>query len=513
MSASPQVERVVETRLPTRHGVFRMLGYREASGREHVALVIGHADVEGVRPADGPDSPATQARDVGGTSTGDSVPWVRLHSECLTGDALGSRRCDCGEQLDAALAIIAARGHGALIYLRGHEGRGIGLVEKLRAYALQDVGVDTVDANTRLGHPADARDYDAATEILHDLGLREVVLLSSNPAKQAAIEAGGVVVRERRSLIVPERAENATYLATKRDRMAHDDPSSDPIWRRLLKGVVPDTAGHPLERTLLERYGPLVAAGPDLVIAQLAQSIDGFIASRSGHAEYVSGPIDREHLHRLRALVDAVVVGGATVVADDCRLTVRAVEGDDPVRVVLDPRARVGVTAQLLQDGAAPTLWLWGEDAQRPADDPADVGGHPGDVGGHHGDVGGHRVEVGSHVEVVRLPLRADGGFEPAQVVALLRERGLRRILVEGGGRTVSAFLDAGVLDRLYLTTAPMLIGDGIPGIRFTGAEQLSGALRPGVRRFVLGDDVCTEFVLTDLGHGTTALLRRADPA
>jgi 3,4-dihydroxy 2-butanone 4-phosphate synthase/GTP cyclohydrolase II len=476
VSTLPQVERVVETRLPTRHGVFRMLGYRESSGQEHVALVMTRDDCAA------PDRTAAKG----------AVPWVRLHSECLTGDALGSLRCDCGEQLDAALAMIAAHGHGALIYLRGHEGRGIGLVEKLRAYALQDLGADTVDANTRLGHPADARDYGAATAMLGDLGLHEVVLLSSNPAKQAALEAGDVVVRERRSLIVPERVENATYLATKRARMAHDDPSSDPIWRRLLKGVVPDTAGHPLERTLLERYGPLVAAGPDLVIAQLAQSIDGFIASRSGHAEYVSGPIDREHLHRLRALVDAVVVGGATVAADDCLLTTRAVEGNDPVRVVLDPRAQVPASARVLQDPAAPTLWLWGEGAVPSA---------------------GDQAQVGSHVEVVRLPLRDDGGFAPGRVVALLRERGLRRLLVEGGGRTVSAFLHAGALDRLYLTTAPMLIGDGIPGIRFDGTDRLSGALRPGVRRFVLGDDICTEFVLTDLGHGTATPVRRADPA
>ncbi len=453
-----------------------MLGYREPSGQEHVALVMGHAEDR-----------------TGATAGVDGeVPWVRLHSECLTGDALGSRRCDCGEQLDAALALIAQRGHGALVYLRGHEGRGIGLVEKLRAYALQDQGVDTVDANIHLGHPADARDYSAAATILHDLGLHDVVLLSSNPAKQEAIEAGGVVVVERRSLIVPERAENATYLATKRARMAHDDPSSDSVWRRLLKGVVPESTGQLGERALLDRYGPLVAAGPDLVIAQLAQSIDGFIASRSGHAEYVSGPMDREHLHRLRALVDAVVVGGATVAADDCRLTVRAVEGEDPVRVILDPDARVPVTAAILQDDAAATLWLWGADTQHPSLEPG---------------------SLGDHVEVVRLPLADGGGFDPADVVAMLRRRGLSRVLVEGGGRTVSAFLDAGVLNRLYLTTAPMLIGDGVPGIRFTGADRLSGALRPSTRRFVLGEDLCTEFVLTDLGHGTPAPERRADPA
>lgn len=462
---SAQVKRVVETTLPTRHGVFRMLGYLEPSGQESVALVIG---------ADGPDDDPLAP-----------VPLVRLHSECLTGDALGSRRCDCGEQLDAALGIVAAHGRGAVLYLRGHEGRGIGLLEKLKAYALQDQGLDTVDANTRLGHPPDARDYGPAAAMLHDLGLDSIVLLSSNPAKQRAVEGHGITVQERRSLIVPDRVENAMYLATKRLRMSHDHPRREVVWEQLLDGVVPDLVTDPADQVIVERYGPVVSAGPDLVLAQLAQSLDGFIASRSGHAEFVSGEQDREHLHRLRALVDAVVVGGATVCADDCRLSVRAVPGQDPVRVVLDPRARVSPEAHVLSDGAAPTLWVLAPATPAPSHLPP-------------------------HVEVVRMPLR-EGGFAPADVLGLLRRRGLRRVLVEGGGRTVSAFLDAGVLDRLYVTTAPMLIGDGVPGIRFDGADQLSGALRPTVRRFLLGDDVCTELWLTDGRQETVPV--RAHPA
>lgn len=450
-SAVP-VQRVVETTLPTRHGEFRMLGYQESSGQEHVALVLGDG---------GP---------VPGAGT---VPWVRLHSECLTGDAFGSRRCDCGEQLDAALGIIAGYGRGALVYLRGHEGRGIGLIEKLRAYALQDQGLDTVDANTRLGHPADARDYGAAAAILLDLGIDDLVLLSSNPAKQEAIERHGITVTERRPLNVPDRVENASYLATKRRRMAHDRPGARDAWSALVSGAVPSPSPDRDEQGLIDRYGPLVDAGGEVVIAQLAQSLDGFIASRAGHADYVSGEEDREHLHRLRALVDAVVVGAATVSADDCRLTVRAVTGSNPVRVLLDPRGRVPAGSQALTDGAAPTLWVLGPDAATPG-------------------------LAAPHVEVVRLPLAGVAGFLPADLVAMLRERGLGRVLVEGGGRTVSAFLDAGLLDRLYVTTAPMLIGDGVPGIRFPGAERLSGALRPTVRRFVLGGDVCTELVLRE---------------
>src|SRR5690606_8733957 len=163
------------------------------------------------------------------------------------------------------------------------------------------------------------------------------------------------------------------------------------------------------------RYGPLVAHRGPLVLAQLGQSLDGFIASRTGHAEFVTGPEDREYLHRLRALVDAVVVGVGTVVADDCRLTVRAVPGPHPERVVLDPSARAPLTSAVLTDGAAPTLWVVGEHADVP-------------------------VAPAPHVTVLRVPVGGDGLAPPAVLEALAR-RGLQRVLVEGGGRTVSRFL------------------------------------------------------------------------
>jgi GTP cyclohydrolase II len=437
------VERVAETVLPTRYGVFRMLGYRDTDGSEHVALVRG------------------------GLAASAVPPLVRVHSECLTGDALGSYRCDCGEQLDAALRQVSEEGHGVVVYVRGHEGRGIGLLEKLRAYALQDQGADTVDANTALGFPADARSYHQTAEILQDLGLAAIRLLSSNPAKQEALEELGITVVERRSLIMAERAENAGYLATKRARMRHDPAPAADVWRELLAGVVPHAVAAGEAEELVHQYGPLVEHGTPMVLGQLGQSMDGFIASRSGDAEFVTGSQDREHLHRLRALMDAVVVGAGTVVADDCRLTVRAVPGSNPVRVVLDPSARVPLESAVLSDGAAPTLWVVGAAARLPEVLPV-------------------------HVEVQRL--EADGGFDPRSILGLLSRRSLCKVLVEGGGRTVSRFLQAGVLDRLYLTTAPILVGDGVPGIRFDGTDALSGALSAPVRRFVFGRDVCTEF-------------------
>ncbi|SCZ56494.1 GTP cyclohydrolase II [Arthrobacter sp. UNCCL28] len=148
------------------------------------------------------------------------APLVRLHSECLTGDVFGSYRCDCGEQLDLALGMISEHG-GTLLYLRGQEGRGIGLANKMRAYALQEAGFDTVEANERLGLPVDARQYEAAAQILMAMGLRKIRLLSNNPDKQKRLTSAGLVVLEMVPTEVPFRDQNIRYLKTKRERMAH----------------------------------------------------------------------------------------------------------------------------------------------------------------------------------------------------------------------------------------------------------------------------------------------------
>ena len=199
------VERVAVTTLPTRHGELTAVAYRDPlSGDEHVALVAG--------PLEALDAPG-----------GDPV-LARVHSECLTGDALGSQRCDCGPQLDESLRRVVAAGRGVVVYLRGHEGRGIGLAAKLAAYALQDAGLDTVDANLTQGLPADARDYTPAAHVLRDLGVGHVRLLTNNPAKQTGLEAGGVAVAERLPLAVPAGPRADGYLRTKRDRMGHDLP-------------------------------------------------------------------------------------------------------------------------------------------------------------------------------------------------------------------------------------------------------------------------------------------------
>ncbi len=190
------IEQVTCARVPTPEGEFQLCLFRDAAdGKEHLAIILGQVDsAAGV--------------------------LVRIHSECFTGDVLGSLRCDCGEQFHQALARIAAEGAGVLVYLR-QEGRGIGLGDKLRAYNLQDKGLDTIDANLALGHQADERDYTAAAQILNQLGVRSVRLLTNNPEKLGALHTLGIRVVERLPLYTQPTAENAGYLRTKRLRMNH----------------------------------------------------------------------------------------------------------------------------------------------------------------------------------------------------------------------------------------------------------------------------------------------------
>ncbi len=190
-------ERVAEAEIPTRYGSFMAVGFRSlVDEREHVAFVAGDL-------GDGEDT------------------LVRVHSECLTGDVFGSLRCDCGPQLDLALAKVAEEGRGVVLYIRGHEGRGIGLFQKLRAYTLQDSGRDTVEANQDLGVPVDARDYGIGAQILYDLGVRSMRLLTNNPTKRAGIEGYGLRIVDRVPLVTPRNEHNERYLDTKASKLGH----------------------------------------------------------------------------------------------------------------------------------------------------------------------------------------------------------------------------------------------------------------------------------------------------
>lgn len=195
------VEVMASSRMPTSFGEFRAVAYRSiVDGMEHLALVMG---------------------DVAAASATQDGALVRVHSECLTGDILGSLRCDCGGQLEQALCAITAEGVGAVVYLRGHEGRGIGLGHKIRAYALQDRGMDTVDANVAQGLPVDSRSYGVGAQILADLGVRRMRLITNNPAKFGGLEGYGITVVGRVGLPTVETPHNVRYLRTKRERMGH----------------------------------------------------------------------------------------------------------------------------------------------------------------------------------------------------------------------------------------------------------------------------------------------------
>jgi 3,4-dihydroxy 2-butanone 4-phosphate synthase/GTP cyclohydrolase II len=190
------VQRVVETVIPTAHGIWRAIAYKSTiDPDEHVALVMGEIN--------------------------DGAPaLVRMHSQCVTGDVFGSMRCDCGEQLAKAMEMIAAEGRGVVVYMR-QEGRGIGFHNKLRAYELQDGGLDTVEANHALGFEADRRDYGIGMQILVDLGLKDIRFLTNNPAKRAGLEGFGLQMVERVPIIVAPNEYNVRYLSTKRDKLGH----------------------------------------------------------------------------------------------------------------------------------------------------------------------------------------------------------------------------------------------------------------------------------------------------
>jgi len=212
-----QLSRQARTKIPNAYGQWQAFGYRhEIDGTEYVALVLG--DV-------------TDGVDV----------LTRLHSECLTGDVFGSLRCDCGAQLDSAMAAISAEGRGVVLYLRGHEGRGVGLLSKLQAYELQDAGADTVDANTELGLPVDAREYSAGAQMLADLSVRSVRLLTNNPAKVSGLTDGGVDITSRVPLAAAVTPYNLRYLITKRDKLGHQIQDLNEAERTLVPPPIPLT--------------------------------------------------------------------------------------------------------------------------------------------------------------------------------------------------------------------------------------------------------------------------------
>ncbi len=422
---SDTVFRSSSARLPTAFGEFTVTVYRDHDRKENLSLHMGELD--------GPP------------------PLVRIHSECLTGDVFGSVRCDCGEQLQAAMRCVSAEGRGLILYLR-QEGRGIGLDNKIRAYALQDVGMDTVEANLHLGFPADLRSYKHAAAMLKDHGIHSVRLVTNNPEKVKALEACGIRVVERVQYEIQPRPENYAYLQTKASKMGHlmkpwpapETPSNGSANPRVPAGFF-DNDEQRIGARIVAHLGRRLGSdepgrrreGVPSVTLSFAQSLDGSIAAESGKPLQLSNRESQTLTHELRALHDAILVGINTVLSDDPRLTVRLVEGKNPRPIVLDSCLRLPLGARLLRSGSvqpiiATTIGASVERERRLRDAGADV---------------------------IRVPSEAGGRVDLGILLGRLYGQGIHSLMVEGGAQVITDFLAGDLVDRMIVTIAPQVVG------------------------------------------------------
>jgi 3,4-dihydroxy 2-butanone 4-phosphate synthase/GTP cyclohydrolase II len=344
---------------------------------------------------------------------------------------------------------IVAEGRGVLLYAAGHEGRGVGLVSKLKAYMLQDEGHDTVDANRRLGLPVDGRDFREAVQVLRAAGVRSSRLLTNNPAKANALRSEGVPVERLVSLPTAPHLRNRRYVQTKQQRLGHRAPGGEPLDGN---GFAAGDGKAVDATALLGGVGP--RPGRPYVVLKYAQSLDGRIATGGGDSKWISSPEERRVSHAMRAACDAVVVGAGTVLADDPLLTVRMVPGVSPIRVVLDSRLRVPADAQVLGlDAATVVLTSGRSDPDRRA----------------------ALRQDGVQVEVVR---EGPDGIDLADGLARLLALGIRSVLVEGGARVITSTLRGRLADRVVVALAPLLLGSGTEAVGDLGATQVADGLR-----------------------------------
>jgi GTP cyclohydrolase II len=440
----PVVEQV-RIPLPTNFGPFEARAFECDSGNLYLAVIKG--DVADGRPV-----------------------LARVHSECLTGDVFGSLRCDCGVQLRTALRAIAAAGRGVLVYVTGHEGRGIGLVNKLRAYLEQDLGADTVDANLHLGFPIDDRSYADAAAVLRMLGIKSVEIMTNNPRKIEELRAHGIEVCQTLPLSVAPHYRNNRYLATKRDRLGHSGALS--ALRPLLPTAVPDV-GELIGEIRPRRQRPYV-------VVKYAQSLDGRIATLTGDSKWISGKRERVVSHSIRARCDAIMVGIGTILADDPQLTVRLVSGSSPIRVVLDSKLRIPDDARVL-NGDARTIILAGE------------GSSPDR----------RRALTRKGVDVQTIPERA-GRIDVVMAFHWLRFAGLTSLLVEGGAQVITSLLhQRSLVDRLIVSVAPKVFGRGTEGVGDLGVLDVASGLALEDRIVhVVGQDVVIAGTIADDAGG-----------
>jgi GTP cyclohydrolase II len=412
------VRQTSRTTLPTKFGIFQLTAFECPSGDACLALTRGSLEDQ-------------------------TEVLTRIHSECLTGDSLGSLRCDCGIQLRAALRAIAAEGRGVVVYVVGHEGRGIGIINKLRAYALQDEGHDTLAANVELGLPIDARQFDEAAEVLRSLGIRSIRLLTNNPLKAASLRTAGTDVVSVHPMEIAAHARNLRYLHTKREYLGHTIADDEPPQ---LPATAPDS------QRLIGEIEPLEHR--PYVILKFAQTLDGRIATRSGDARWISSEDERIISHAIRAHCDGILVGHNTVLKDDPQLTVRLVEGSSPTRVVLDSQLSLPVTARLF-DSEAPTTVI-----TTPGHDPKK-----------------RSLLQAAGIEVISVP-PSECGVDLAAALEALRNAGMESLLVEGGASVITSLLKAHLVDRLVVSIAPTILGAGVEAVGELESARVSDAIR-----------------------------------
>jgi 3,4-dihydroxy 2-butanone 4-phosphate synthase/GTP cyclohydrolase II len=432
---------LVQVVLPTQFGEFQATAFEVHSGLVYLALAKGEL-------------------------AGGDAALTRLHSECLTGDALGSLRCECGIALRLALRRIAAEGRGLLLYATAHEGRGMGMVERLRAYVDQDDrahdgahengvhdGAHGVDEGLRLGLPADDRRYAAEAEVLHALGIGSVRLLTNDQEKARGLREAGITVAGTEPLRTAAHSHNTGYLHTTERRLDHQETDREP--------------GSPDAVRLLGDVDP--PADRPYVVLKYAQTLDGRIATANGDSKWISGEEERGVSHALRAACDAVMVGVGTVLRDDPRLTVRLVPGASPLRVVLDSTLRTPSNALLL-DGDPLTVVLTTDRASE-----------------------GDRERVRETGAGVRVLPPGPGGVDLVAGLRMLRECGVLSLLVEGGAKVITSLLSAGLVDRVVVGTAPKIIGAGTEAVGDLGVVRVAEGIALRNRSVHLtADDILT---------------------
>lgn len=371
---------------------------------------------------------------------------VRVHSECLTGDILGSLRCDCGEQLQMSMGQIAIEGRGIIIYLR-QEGRGIGLVEKLRTYNLQDNGKDTVDANLALGHKEDERSYEIAALMLKLLQVKSIRVLTNNPKKIEALSSYALNITARVPIKGSIHAHNAFYLLTKTQRMKHFFEESE---LQELNDKCCSNTNH----------------SKTIVTLAYAQSLDGSISLHQKERLLLSSKESLVMTHKLRSQNDAILVGVGTIIKDDPLLTVRHFQGKNPQVIIMDSKLRIPIAARVLKNSRPPIIFTT-ENA-----DPV------------------KREELSlANVKIIVIPATKSGQVDLKCALKKLYELNMMTLMVEGGREIITSFVKENCADKVIITLAPIFVG----GISVLAKEMTNNSGFPKLKnilQYKLGTDI-----------------------